>query len=144
MEKDTTLRFGLDQIEHVADFLYALRDHCKVYAFKGTLGAGKTTLSQKLLRRFGVEGVITSPTFTYVNMYHLNDGTVLYHFDLYRINSVDEFVLSGFNEYLYQPNSWALIEWPEVIEPLLMRHVVEATLAYEDEHTRELKVKVLN
>jgi tRNA threonylcarbamoyladenosine biosynthesis protein TsaE len=72
------------------------------------------------------------------------DGKVLYHFDLYRISSVDEFVLSGFNEYIYQPNSWALIEWPEVIEPLLEHHVCEVSLKYLDEETRELKVKVID
>ena len=144
MKLDTVERFTHDQIDQVADALFQLRDQCKVYAFKGTLGAGKTTLSQKLLRRFGVEGVITSPTFTYVNLYHLPDGKVMYHFDLYRITSIDEFMLSGFNEYIYQPNSWALIEWPEVIAPLLQHQVCQVALEYVDEDTRQMKVKVIS
>lgn len=143
MKLETVKSFTQDQIDQVADALYQLRDQCQVYAFKGTLGAGKTTLSQKLLRRFGVEGVITSPTFTYVNVYHLPDGNAVYHFDLYRIASIDEFMLSGFNEYIYQPNSWALIEWPEVIDPLLQHRVCRVALEYIDEDTRGIKVNVI-
>jgi tRNA threonylcarbamoyladenosine biosynthesis protein TsaE len=141
---DITKIFGIDQIDEVVDMLYQLRSQCQVYALSGPLGAGKTTVSQRLLRRFGIEGVITSPTFTYMNIYQSVDGKILYHFDLYRIISVDEFILNGFNEYLYQPNSWALIEWPEVIAPLLEHKVCDIQLLYQDEGTREIKVKLID
>lgn len=141
---NSTKTFGVDQIDQIAQMLYQLRDRCKVYAFSGPLGAGKTSLAQQLLRKFGVQGVTSSPTFTYVNMYHLPDGGTLYHFDLYRISSVDEFIVSGFNEYLYQPNSWAIIEWPEVIAPLISQQVCEVQISYKDEGSRELKLKVID
>lgn len=144
MLNDVTFNFGIDEIGQVVDTLYQLRDQCQVYALSGPLGSGKTTISQRLLRRFGVEGVITSPTFTYVNTYQLEDGTMLYHFDLYRISSVDEFILSGFNEYLYQPKSWAIIEWPEVVTPLLQHKVCELILLYVNEDMRQAKLKVLD
>ncbi len=144
MQQDTTILFGNDQMESIVDALYQLRTRCQIYALSGPLGAGKTTLAQSLLRRFGVQDVITSPTFTYVNIYQLSDGTTLYHFDLYRIGSVEEFIMHGFNEYLYQPQSWAIIEWPEVIAPLLLHKACQVSLQYHDAQTRELKVKVLD
>lgn len=144
MQQDTSIFFGSDQIENIADALFQLRMQCQIYALTGPLGAGKTTLAQSLLRRFGVQGVITSPTFTYVNIYQLSDGTTLYHFDLYRIGSVDEFIMNGFNEYLYQPQSWAIIEWPEVIAPLITYKLCQVSLQYHDAQTREIKVKVID
>ncbi len=144
IEHTSITTFSLQDLEAMAQALYRLKDRCKIYAFKGTLGAGKTTLAQRLLRQFGVQGVITSPTFTYVNVYTTAEGSVLYHFDLYRINSVDAFIMSGFNEYLYQPNSWAIIEWPEVIAPLIDHQVCDIDLLYMDETTRQIKVKVVD
>ena len=60
------------------------------------------------------------PTFTYMNQYKGMDGW-FYHLDLYRMGSLQDFMQAGFGEYLEQPNSWVLIEWPEIIEPLLKR-----------------------
>ncbi len=144
MQQDIRIFFGSDQMESIVDALYHLRTRCQIYALSGPLGAGKTTLAQGLLHRFGVQGVITSPTFTYVNVYQLNDGVTVYHFDLYRIGSVEEFIMHGFNEYLYQPQSWAIIEWPEAIAPLITHKVCQVSLQYHDAMTRELKVKVID
>lgn len=141
---EITKVFGVEELDTLATTLFELRNKCQVYAMRGSLGAGKTTLSQRLLTRFGVTGIMTSPTFTYVNMYQLSDGKMIYHFDAYRIGSVDEFILNGFNEYLYQPNSWAIIEWPEVIMPLLQHKVCDIQLEYVDDVTREIKVKLID
>ncbi|MBS1987014.1 tRNA (adenosine(37)-N6)-threonylcarbamoyltransferase complex ATPase subunit type 1 TsaE [Candidatus Dependentiae bacterium] len=127
-----TMLYGLDEIERVADYLYSLKDICAVYTFTGSLGAGKTTLVQALLRRFGVAGPIASPTFTYVQIYAGNDRQTIYHFDTYRLPSINAFIASGFDEYLYQPNSYAFIEWPEIIEPLLRDRVCRVSLEYQD------------
>lgn len=132
-----SLVYGIDQIAHVAGRLYELKENCSVYAFTGSLGAGKTTLVQALLQRFGVTGIIMSPTFTYVNVYYNADKQSLYHFDLYRLHTVDDFVAAGFEEYLYQPASWSFIEWPEVIQPLLKDRVCHVSIDYEGlEHRR--------
>ncbi len=88
-----------------------------IFAFTGSLGAGKTTLVRSLLQACGVTGVISSPTFTYVNIYTNNHGQKFYHFDLYRITTVQEFIDAGFDEYLNDQQAYVFIEWPEVIMP---------------------------
>ena len=118
------------QMALVAAQLKNLMDHCQVFTFTGPLGAGKTTLVSELLRQTGIKGPITSPTFTYVNEYENEQGKRFYHFDLYRVKSLAEFLSSGFDEYLYAPASWALIEWPEVISPLLNHAVCQVSLEY--------------
>jgi tRNA threonylcarbamoyladenosine biosynthesis protein TsaE len=104
----------------------------QVFTFTGALGTGKTTLVRALLRRCGVTEVITSPTFTYVNVYENDQGQTFYHFDAYRVKSAADFKAAGFDEHLYQPTSWAFIEWPEVVSPLLTHAVCHITLDYHD------------
>jgi len=106
---------------------------CSVITFTGDLGAGKTTLIRALLRDLGVLQPITSPTFTYMNRYITADGKTIYHFDLYRLNNLEEFRAQGFDEYLYQPNSYCLIEWPAIVMPLLTQDVCPISLEYEAE-----------
>lgn len=128
-----TIEYKIDEIPNVVQQLTELLNHCQIITFTGPLGAGKTTLSQSLLRAQGVTDPITSPTFTYVNAYKNQRGETFYHFDLYRIDSVENFLEQGFEEYLYQPRSWALIEWPEVIESLLTHDVCRVKLEYGEE-----------
>ncbi|OQA35009.1 MAG: tRNA threonylcarbamoyladenosine biosynthesis protein TsaE [Candidatus Dependentiae bacterium ADurb.Bin331] len=119
-----------DTIKKVAQQLFQLKDQCAVYTFTGSLGAGKTTLIKELCELWGVREPITSPTFNYVNAYKLNNDQLLYHFDLYRLSSIDQFIQAGFDEFLYLPKSWAFIEWPEIILPLLKHHVCHVAIEY--------------
>lgn len=134
--------YNLDQIDSVVEYLYQQLPHCKVITLVGSLGAGKTTLVKALLRRCGIEDVITSPTFTYVNVYENVSGQTFYHFDCYRIKSLDEFKMAGFDEYLYQPNSWAFIEWPEVVMPLVAHEVCHILIDYRDSE-REITIELI-
>jgi tRNA threonylcarbamoyladenosine biosynthesis protein TsaE len=129
---------SLEELQQVAVLLKNLMDSCKIFTFTGSLGAGKTTLIQLLLRQCNVKGPITSPTFTYVNVYHNDLQQTFYHFDLYRIKSVDDFIYAGFDEYFHQPNSWCFIEWPEVIAPLLTHNVCHVAIEYVHEGTRKI------
>ena len=65
---------GLDQLPAVVEYVKSLLNVCDVFTFTGSLGAGKTTLVRSLLKSCGVTGVITSPTFTYLNAYKKQDA----------------------------------------------------------------------
>ena len=135
------ISYSKNDLDAVAKKLSLLADDCTVFMFTGPLGAGKTTLIGGMLAHLGVTQAVTSPTFTYMQVYTTAGGRNVYHFDLYRIDSVDAFMAAGFDEYLYQPNSLIFIEWPEVIMPLIVRPACHITLEYQDEGSRLLRYK---
>jgi len=136
------LLYDIHMVDTVANTLIKAGASCSVFTFTGTLGAGKTTLIQAMLRAYDVTDLITSPTFTYVNVYHNAHGIIFYHFDCYRIQSLDEFINAGFAEYLYAPNSIAFIEWPTIIMPLLTSHVCHINLEYHGNDMRHLECTI--
>ena len=83
-----------------------------ILLLKGNLGAGKTTFSQFLLRELGSQDEISSPTYSIVNEYDTPKGKV-FHFDLYRLKSVEEAYDFGIEEYL-ENGYLSIIEWPEI------------------------------
>lgn len=83
-----------------------------ILLLKGNLGAGKTTFSQFLLKEMESQDEISSPTYSIVNEYDTPKGKV-FHFDLYRLKSVEEAYDFGIEEYL--DNCYlSIIEWPEI------------------------------
>mgnify|MGYP001625341100 CR=1 FL=1 len=88
--------------------------------YLGDLGSGKTKFTEGFLKFFDLDNEISSPTFTIVNEYHQNDFNI-YHFDLYRLEDLDEFYAIGGTEYF--DNGICLIEWGELIEPILSRYI---------------------
>jgi len=128
------MNITLSDMQRIAQEL--LTKQAQLYTFTGSLGAGKTTLVQAMLRRLGVTEAIQSPTYMYVCIYKATDGRTLYHFDLYRLNSLEEFSQSGFEEYLYDPNGICFIEWPEIIKPLLDEKTCQVNIEYKDDKSR--------
>ena len=96
----------------------SLRSEADVVAFYGSMGAGKTTLIKNLCHRMGVTDEVNSPTFAIVNEYVTEEGEPVYHFDFYRIKKMEEAYDIGYENYFYS-GYLCLIEWPELIEPLL-------------------------
>lgn len=91
-----------------------------VYAFHGEMGAGKTTFIRTLVEQLGVDPEeANSPSFSIINEYR-SDTTaeLIYHFDLYRLESVDEALEIGVEDY-FDSGALCLLEWPERIEALL-------------------------
>ncbi len=127
------ISYLLDDIPSVARRVREQLGDSRVITFTGPLGAGKTTLVKELLKQYGVTDVVTSPTFTYVNLYENNQGQQFYHFDLYRIETLDQFLEAGFDEYLNQPNALVFIEWPEPIASLLKEKVCHIVIEYTDD-----------
>lgn len=109
---------GIEGLAEVSDYLMSLRDEADVVAFYGPMGAGKTTLIKDLCHRMGVTDEVNSPTFAIVNEYVTEEGDAVYHFDFYRIKKLEEAYDIGYENYFYS-GSLCLIEWPELIEPLL-------------------------
>ncbi|SHH58923.1 tRNA threonylcarbamoyladenosine biosynthesis protein TsaE [Caloranaerobacter azorensis DSM 13643] len=96
-----------------------------ILCLNGDLGAGKTTLTQSIARGLGVEDYVTSPTFTLINEY---EGRYpVYHFDVYRIDDIDEMYNLGFEEYIYSEGV-TIIEWASIIEDILPLERLDITI----------------
>lgn len=132
------LIFGTQDLTDVVKKIMNGNKEIKVITLQGALGAGKTTFAIELMRQLGVCTEMQSPTYTYVQMYTNNMNKKFYHFDLYRLSHQNDFLFAGFDEFLYQPDSLVIIEWPEIIESLLSHDVCVIQLDYIDDVTRKI------
>jgi tRNA threonylcarbamoyladenosine biosynthesis protein TsaE len=114
----------------------------RIFAFYGKMGAGKTTFIQSVCKALGSEDTVTSPTFALINEYKTGDRQSVFHFDFYRIKNMEEAFDLGYEDYLYS-GSYCLIEWPELIEPLLPENIVKVKIEVDEDGSRNiLAVKV--
>ncbi len=110
----------------------------RIFALYGAMGAGKTTFIKALCRELGSQDNITSPTFALINEYSTGDGSVIYHFDFYRIKKLEEAFDLGYEDYIYSGN-YCFIEWPEMIESLLPEGIVEVRITETENGKRQLE-----
>ena len=119
---------NIDSIREAARQFVAATGENTVFAFYGKMGAGKTTFIKAVCEELGVEDVITSPTFAIVNEYRSDTtGELIYHFDFYRIQKIEEVYDMGYEDYFYS-GALCFIEWPELIEELLPEEAVKVTI----------------
>ncbi|MDE6395797.1 MAG: tRNA (adenosine(37)-N6)-threonylcarbamoyltransferase complex ATPase subunit type 1 TsaE, partial [Muribaculaceae bacterium] len=114
-----------------------------VFVFNGEMGAGKTTFINALARVLGVEDDITgSPSFAIVNEYR-SDTTaeLIYHFDLYRLENLDEAMDIGIEDYL-DSGAVCLIEWPDKIEDILPDDTVTVDLKVNEDGSRDMSIDI--
>ena len=132
-------------VKSVADLEQAARRFVEemgdetVYAFYGEMGAGKTTFIRALAAALGVEDdVANSPSFSIINEYR-SDTTaeLIYHFDLYRLDSMDEAMDIGVEDY-FDSGALCLLEWPERIEPMLPDDTVRVTITVNPDESRTI------
>ena len=114
-----------------------------IVVLTGELGCGKTKFVQGVLKHFGLEKEISSPTFTIVNEYIGKDINI-YHFDVYRLADSDEFYAIGGDEYF--SSGICLIEWGEMIEDILPKPYTQITFRKSNENAdiRELEIETIN
>ncbi|MBP3309272.1 MAG: tRNA (adenosine(37)-N6)-threonylcarbamoyltransferase complex ATPase subunit type 1 TsaE [Ruminococcus sp.] len=108
-------------------------------AYKGGLGAGKTTFTRGLAIGLGLGDNVTSPTFALVNEYR-GDRLTLYHFDMYRIESEDDLESTGFYDYPFEENV-AAVEWSENIAEFLPDNTIYITINRINELEREIIIE---
>ncbi len=130
---------SLDTIEETAREFVKLMGDRTVFAFRGEMGAGKTTFIKVLCEVLGVEDTINSPTFAIVNEYRSATAELIYHFDFYRINKYEEVFDLGYEDYFYS-GSLCFVEWPEKVEELLPADVVNVRISENEDGTRTVRV----
>lgn len=136
----TTLEIqSLDTIHETAKRFIEQIGERKVFAFNGNMGAGKTTFIKAICDVFGVQETVNSPTFSIVNEYETADGQIIYHFDCYRINKIQEALDLGAEEYLYSGNL-CFIEWAENIAPLLPDSLVNVDIEEVESGKRKVSI----
>ncbi len=132
---------GLDRINEAAEqFVEKMGDNT-VFAFRGDMGAGKTTFIKAVCERLGVVDVINSPTFAIVNEYRSGSGELIYHFDFYRLNKPEEAYDFGYEDYFYS-GALCFIEWPEKVEDLLPSDSVNVFIEEKDNGIRVLTMDI--
>lgn len=126
---------SLSELPKVAELVLESLEGRNVVAFFAPMGAGKTTLINALMEKTGSEDIVTSPTFALVNQYYTAEREPVYHFDFYRINSINEAFDMGYEEYFYS-GDLCLVEWPEKVEQLLPDDTMVVKIEIIDETTR--------
>jgi tRNA threonylcarbamoyladenosine biosynthesis protein TsaE len=107
-----------------------------VIVLTGDLGSGKTKLTEGILTYFGLQDEISSPTFTIVNEYN-TESLDIFHFDVYRLTDIDEFIAIGGDEYFERGAS--IIEWGEIIQEALPKHYIKIDIK-KDENDLEKRI----
>ena len=140
MKKELIIQSPAD-LDRVAEEFISLIGDRTVFAFRGDMGAGKTTFISAICRCLGVgEDDISSPTFAIVNEYRSDtSGNLIYHFDCYRSEDDTEALDMGVEDYLYG-GSLCFIEWPDRIEKFLPETTVNVDIRENPDGSRSLTI----
>ena len=126
--------------EKIAKLIAKYIKNKDIIILTGELGAGKTKFVEGFLSYFNLQDEISSPTFNIVNEYSTNNFNI-YHFDVYRLEDIDEFFAIGGEEYFEK--GVCLIEWGETIQNILPKNYIQITFKrdYKNENKRILEFK---
>ena len=135
-----TITESVEETYALGTQLAAELDAGAVLALYGDLGTGKTHLVKGIAKGLGLDpATVRSPTFTILHTY--DEGRrPLYHFDAYRVQTPDEFVELGFEEYVHG-DGITCIEWADRVEDLLPPHTLHLTLSHVDAHRRRIGMR---
>lgn len=130
---------SIDKLPEAACEFVSIMNGRLHYAFRGPMGAGKTTFISALCSVLGSLDEASSPTFSIVNEYEVDGKPPIYHFDFYRIEDEAELIDMGVEDY-WENGSVCLIEWPEMAEGYLPDDLVEVEIKVNDDNTRTIIV----
>lgn len=130
---------ALDELPQVAESIVEAIGRRTVVAFRGEMGAGKTTLIREIVKELGATDTVTSPTFAIINQYKGRNNRRICHFDFYRINDIREAFDFGYEEYFFSDNL-CLVEWPEKIEQLLPENVMTVRITVDSNTARTFQI----
>lgn len=108
----------LADLDKVAKILLEKYPSNRLFAFYGEMGAGKTSFIKSICSELKVTDNVSSPTFSIINVYQTQTVDEVFHFDFYRIKSLEEVFDIGYEDYFYS-DQYCLMEWPEMIDKLL-------------------------
>ncbi len=111
----------------------------KIFLFNGNMGVGKTTFIKSICKELGIKDTVNSPTFSIINEYKTNDNIIIYHFDCYRINKIEDALEIGIEEYLESGNI-CFIEWAENIASLLPDNFVTIQIEENEDGSRNVMI----
>ena len=130
------MTYGLAELEKVSSYILE-NSSSNTFLLFGEMGVGKTTLIKTLVKTLGSQDIVSSPTYSLVNEYKTGN-TLIFHFDFYRIKSIEEVYDIGFEDYLSQ-DAYIIIEWPEMMEELWPENYTKVQLSLgEDDMSREI------
>ncbi len=129
---------NLEQLNSVSEQILEHTSPHKKFAFYGEMGVGKTTLIKALSLHLGVTDMVSSPTFSIVNEYRINESEKIYHFDFFRTEDEQEVYDMGYEEY-FLSNAYCFVEWPEKITNLIEEDMVRVKMSTEGT-TRRIEV----
>ena len=129
----------ISELSQTSQMLLDSLDNSNIVYLYGEMGVGKTTFVKEICKCLEVEDVVSSPTFSIVNQYLCKDKRIIFHFDFYRIKSVEEIFDMGFEEYFYK-NHLCIVEWPEMIEPIIDTKVVKVRM---QENNKQRIIEIL-
>jgi tRNA threonylcarbamoyladenosine biosynthesis protein TsaE len=132
---------NLKALDKAAEKLIKQFSDKRIFAFYGKMGAGKTTFIQSVCKKLGSNDNVTSPTFALINEYKTTKQQSIFHFDFYRIKDLEEAFDLGYEDYLYSGN-FCLIEWPEMIEPLLPEKIVRVKINVNADGSRTISANI--
>lgn len=131
------ISLSLNSTKKIASKISSILQKGDIVLLEGDLGAGKSVIVREILRKFGVKGKITSPTFTIVNEY-FSEKKHFHHFDLYRIEDEEELKNLGFEDILNDKDSVKFVEWPSKISHLLPKNYFKISIVKLTKNIRNI------
>ena len=129
--------FNKNQIKNAVNFILENKKFL-IIRIDGEIGSGKTTLIKSLCESLGVSQNVSSPTFSIVNEYLINQKSKIFHFDFFRIKNPLEALDIGLEDYL-ESNHLCILEWGQIVNKYLPKEYDLFSIKKINENTRKLK-----